>query len=232
MNSVGMLVLLLAVGLLLSLNPFSISVFSALIAGALGKGHSKAKMHTIASTYLLMYWLLTAVLGVALVLIFGLLPAKSLQILALAVSSLVIIWGMLTLRHYFWGKRHSKVPLSWHGVLHTHTIKKSSPHSAMVAGLLACLISFGSIGLQLLALTVIVTLLTPAVPQWMLLPALTLILPLMLLYRQILRGYKISTILKWKNESRAMMNLSLSLAHIALGWIILLILNGSIGVLP
>jgi hypothetical protein len=231
MNSVGMLVLLLAVGLLLSLNSFSISVFSSLIAGALGKGHSKAKMHTIASTYLLAYWVLTAVLGVALVLIFSSLSAKSLQILALMVASAAILWGMLTLRHYFWSKKHSRVPLSWHGLLHTHTIKKSSPHSAMVAGLLACLISFGSIGLQLLALTVIVALLTPAVPQWMLLPALTLILPLVLLYRRVLSGYKVSTILKWKNESRAMMSLSLSLAHIALGWIILLILNGSIGVL-
>jgi hypothetical protein len=232
MNSLGIIVLLLAVGLLLSMNPFSISVFSSLLAGALGKGHPKAKMHMIALTYLLTYWFLTAVLGVILVIILASLPVSSLQSLALIVSGLTILWGMLALKNYFWNKPSSRIPMNLYGLLHTHTVKKSSPRSAMVLGIAACLISFGSIGLQLAALAIIISLLSPATPQWMLLPALCLILPLKLIYWQVLRGFKISAVLRWKNETRVIMRLGLALVHIALGWLILLILNGSIGVTP
>ncbi len=232
MSSINMLVLLFAVGLLLSLNPFNLSVFSALLAGTLGKGHAKAKVHNVASTYLTVYWLATALLGVVLVLVLGHLPDKALQISALVVSGLVILWGTISLKNYFWPRLHFKVPSVWHDFLHKHTVKKHSTSSALVLSLSAYLISLGSIGLQLLALATIVALLTPQVPQWMLLPASCLVLPLIFIYQQILKGFRISALLKWKNDNGAMMRLSLSLVQIVLGWLILLILNGSIGVMP
>ena len=95
-------------------------------------------------------------------------------------------------------------------------------------GLLACLVSFGSIGLQLLALAVVITLLAPTAPQWMLLLAVCLILPLKLIFWQVFKGFKVSVILKWKNETSTVMRLGLALVNLALGWLIFLILNGTI----
>jgi hypothetical protein len=232
MSSISMLVLLLTVGLLLSLNPFNLSVFSVLLAGTLGKGHPKAKVHNVASTYLIVYWLATALLGIALVLILGHLPDKTLQTSALIISGLMILWGTISLKNYFWPRLHFKVPAVWHDLLHKHTVKRHSTNSALILSLSAYLISLGGIGLQLLALATIIALLTPEVPQWMLLPASCLVLPLIFIYQQILKGFRVSALLKWKSDSGAMMRLSLSLVQIVLGWLILLILNGSIGVMP
>ena len=228
MNSLGMIALLLAAGLILSLNPFNISVFVMLLAGSLDKAHSRAKIRLVAIAYLWLYWLLISALGVVLILLFGLLTAKALQIVALVVSGLVIVLGVVNLGQYFWNRPHKQLPRSVQRFLHTHAVKRNSPSSALVLASLAGWISLVSVGPHLLALAVIVSLLAPTEPLWMLLPAVALILPLKLIYLQVLRGYKTSTILRWKDESKLTMRLGFALVHIALGWLILLILNGSI----
>jgi hypothetical protein len=228
MNSLGMVILLLVSGLILSLNPFNISIFTWLLAGALDKAHSRRKIRLIAIIYLWLYWLLIAAFGIVLILLLGLLTDTGLQILALVVSGLMIVLGVINLGQYFWNRPHKQLPRIIQKFLHMHAVKKNSPTSALVLATLAGWISLTSVGPHLIALAVIVRLLAPTEPLWMLLPATALILPLKLIYLQVLKGYKTSTILRWKDESKLTMRLGFALVHIALGWLILLILNGSI----
>lgn len=228
MNDINMAILLLVTGLILSLNPFSISVFTSLLAGALDKAHNRHRIRFIAVSYLWFYWALISGIGALLVWPLSLLSEKNLQITALVASGLIIVLGMIILARYFWDKSHKQVPQILKKLVHSHSVKKSHPLNAMVLATLTSFVSLVGVGLQLLALAVIVALLKPSQPQWMLLPGLALIIPLKLIYLQILRGYKTTTILKWRDEAKTTMRLSLALMHIALGWIILLILNGSI----
>ena len=231
MDSFSMLALMLVVGLLLAINPFNLSVFSVFLAGLIGKGHVKPKIYKTVFTYLITYWLVIASLSMLLVFALKQLPNETMQLLALVASGIIILGGMISLRKYFWHHKQ-QVPKLWHSALHRLTVKNHTMLSSIKLGLLASFVSLGSIGLQLLALVIIVVLLTPDTPQWMLLPSFCLILPLLLIYWQTLKGFRVSALLRWKNDSYAMLYLNLSLEQVALGWLILAILNGSIGALP
>jgi len=229
MSDISLLTLIVVSGILLSLNPFSIAVFSALLAGALGKGHPKSVFHTIAMSYLISYAALLTFFGMALVGIFSLLPYTFLLSLSLAISVISIFWGIVTIANFFWYGTFDDVPKSIYNVLHKYSVKKNSPGSAAYLGLIAASSSFVSNTIMILSFVTIVSLLKTGSPSWMLLLAIILIIPLIIILISCLNGTKISTILKWKEDSKAIMRLSSGLTYILIGWIILLILNGTIG---
>jgi cytochrome c biogenesis protein CcdA len=97
-------------------------------------------------------------------------------------------------------------------------------------GLNSAVFSLTVIGGVLLGLAAITVLTGSSFGIWfMLLFAFCLITPLVFIYLYMARGLKISAVLKWKEESKGVMRLSIGLVHIILGWLVLLLLNGTLG---
>jgi hypothetical protein len=230
MTDLTILALIVTTGLLVSLNPFSISVFGALLAGARGKAHSKNKTHLTALAYLSSYYLLISGLGITLISLFSVVSDTSLIVASVASAALAIIMGIIIAKNYFWYRIRSDIPSGIVTILHQRTVKKNDPLSSISLGLNSAVFCLTIIGSLLLTLAAITVLTGTSFSIWfMLLFAFCLITPLIFIYLFVTRGLKISAVLKWKEESKGVMRLSIGLVHLILGWLVLLLLNGTIG---
>lgn len=229
MSNCNLFLIFIVAGILLSLNPFNIALFSALLAGSFGKGHNTNTIHGTAVAFLLTYAACIALLGMALLEALSSISISLLDHLGLVVAVMMVIWGLVILKDFFWYRSGKAVPRKLHGLLHIYTVKQNDPLGATILGFLAALISLLSTGLAVIGFAVITALLRPFSPAWMLLLAGILLIPLVLIFIHGLRGLKISAIIKWKEDNKAIMRLSIGLTHIVLGWIILLLLNGTLG---
>jgi hypothetical protein len=229
MSSFNLFALFVVAGLLLSLNPFNIALFSALIAGAFGKNHTKTMIHSVVISFLLAFGAFIVLLGIALSEIFSSASIDLLNWLGLVIAVVAILWGLRFIKDFFWYGSRGGAPRFIHGTLHSYTVKKNDPLSSVILGFMTATSSLISVGISIISFALILALVKPYSPSWMLLLAVVFLVPLIIIFIAILRGIKISAILKWKEDNKAMMRLSIGLTHIVLGWIILLLLNGTLG---
>ena len=229
MSQQSIILLVIISGLVISLNPLSISVFSALMAGSLGKGHGKKRFNLVAAAFLSAFAVLLALLSLTLVRIFNLMATDLLASLGIAVATAGVIYGIVSIKDYFWYRTKTKLPSNIYSILHSRTVKQSNPYSAANLGLVTAFACLGSMGVQLLCLAMIFSLFRQGSNLIMLIPAICMILPLIVLLILVNKGTKISAILKWKQDTKDLMRLNTGLMSIILGWILFMIINGSIG---
>lgn len=229
MSQQNIILLVIITGLVISLNPLSISVFSALMAGSMGKGHGKKRFSLVTVMFLATFASLLGLLSLTLVRIFNLMPTDLLASLGIAIATAAVIYGVVSIKDYFWYRTSTKLPSNIYSILHSRTVKQIDPYSAANLGLITAFACLGSMGVQLLCLTMIFSLFQQASNLIMLIPAICMCLPLIALLILVKRGTKISAILKWKQDTKDLMRLNTGLMSVVLGWILFLIINGSIG---
>lgn len=229
MSSEQLLVLFVVAGALLSLNPTNIAIFSGLLAGSLGKGHQRIEQHVVAISFLITSFCLYTIVGSMLVVLLSLFSLEALQTVGLVVGIICTLWGLVNIKNYYWYGRHRDVSLRLSKTLHTNTVKKNDLGSAVLLGLTAGYAALPNLGAPLLAFAVIFSLVRPDTTSSIPLLAFILVLPLLIIFILNLRGLKVSSVLKWKEDSKGVFRLGIGLTTIALGWILFLILNGSTG---
>jgi len=228
MDGYSLAILFVVTGLVLSLNPMTLSVFSALLAGALGKNHHKNVIHVIGLAFLLAYSSFLILFSILLIRLLSIISIDLTASLGIAIAVASIIFGLVNIKDYFWYKPKIKIPNNMDAAIHHRTIKKNNPISATMLGMIT---GFGSIittGIALLCLAIILTLVQQASPTLIIVPTLCLVLPLIIIFVATLSGTKLSAIIKWKQDSKPLMQLGTGIVYIILGWILLLVLNGSI----
>jgi len=229
MSNFSLLELIIVAGLLTALNPFNIGLFSALIAGTFGKGHPRATVHAVVASFLFTYSVFLALLSVGLIEILDILPIKTVAVIGLMIALMAVLWGLVLVKEFFWYGIHDNIPHRIYGVLHKYTVKRNNPAGGAILGIITAGTSLLNVSIQILSLSVIIALSKPNVEWWGLLVPLVFVMPLIIIFIFSLRRFKISAILKWKEDSKAIMRLSGGLTLIILGWVILLLLNGVIG---
>lgn len=230
MSDAEIIMLFVVAGAVLSLNPTNIAIFSGLLAGSLGKGHHKMQQHVVAVTFLLTTFCLYAIVGSVLILFLDLLSLRALQNIGLVTGFVCTVWGIVNIKSYYWYGKHRDVSVRLAKILHTRTVKKNDPTSAALLGITAGYAALPSIGVPMLAFSVIFSLIKPGVANIMLILAFILILPLIVIFALSLQKLKLSSVLKWKEDSKGVFRLSIGLTTIVFGWILFLILNGSMGI--
>jgi hypothetical protein len=228
MTNASLVTITLVSGLLLSLNPVSISVFVALLSGSMGKGHSKIRTNITALCYLVSLFGLYTLAGMLLVIGFDLLDTRSVQNLGLAVASLSVIWGLMNIKDFYWYGPRRDAPGIVTKSLHSKTVKKNSPRDAIALALASAYATLPSVGIPLLAYSTIVALVRPGYLNWPILLALVLMTPLIVIAALTNSGLKLSAILKWKEESKAIFRLCIGITMVVLGWLLFLLINGTL----
>lgn len=230
MSNTSLITLIIVTGALLSLNPSTIAIFSALLAGSLGKGHSKVERHGVALSFLLASFFMYTIFGSLLIIFFNLFSHRALLNLSLVIAIVGVLWGLVNIKDYYWYGKHRDISVRLAKTLHNRTVKKNDPISASMLGLIAAYAALPNIGIPLISFAAIITLIRPYNTNLMLLLACMLILPLVIIFMVSLNGLKLSSVLKWKEDSKGVFRLCIGLTTIFLGWILFLILNGSIAV--
>lgn len=214
-----------------SINPCAIGVLILMVSVILGQGGSTKRLLLNGLAYIGAIFVTYLAAGLGLVYAFATIPIVIAEYLSLAVGSLVILAGLLELKDYFWyGKGFSlQIPKYFANKIHEYSTSKTTVWGVMFLGAFVAAVELPCTGAPYLAIITILRIdFNMAAFAMMVLYNLIFVAPLLVILFMVAGGAKISVVSKWKEESKGTMRLFMGLLLAALGWILILIANGTI----
>lgn len=214
-----------------SVNPCAIGVLILMVSVILGQGGSPRRLLAIGGAYIFAIFATYLIAGLGLVYFFSTIPIVIAEYLSIAVGALVIMAGVLEIKDYFWyGKGVSlQIPKKYADKIHDWSHSNKSVWGVMLLGAFVAAVELPCTGAPYLA---IITILRIDFTIWafllMILYNIIFVMPLIIILIMVASGTKISSVSKWKEESKGNMRLAMGLMFVALGWILILIANGTI----
>lgn len=215
-----------------SINPCAIGVLILMVSVVLGSGKSVGRLLLLGGAYIGAIYITYLAAGLGLVYFLSEIPILIAEYLSIAVGLLVILAGMLEIKDFFWyGKGFSlEIPHVFAKKIQEWSMSSAtSIVGVMLLGAFVAAVELPCTGAPYLA---IITVLRVNF-DWtafglMVLYNLIFVSPLLFILAMVAGGAKISSVQKWKEESKGAMRLGIGLLLIALGWILILIANGVI----
>ena len=214
-----------------SINPCAIGVLILMVSVILGQGGGTRKLLLNGFAYIFAIFTTYLLAGLGLVYAFTTIPIVVAEYLSLAVGSLVILAAVLEIKDYFWyGKGFSlQIPTYFANKIHEYSTTKTTTWGVMALGAFVAAVELPCTGAPYLAIITILRIdFNMAAFFLMVLYNLIFVAPLIVILIMVAGGAKISVVSKWKEESKGTMRLFMGLLLGALGWILILIANGTI----
>lgn len=214
-----------------SINPCAIGVLILMVSVVLGGGGTTKRLVALGSAYIFAIFITYLVAGLGLIYFFKEIPIVLAEYLSIAVGSLVILAGVLEIKDYFWyGKGFSlQIPTYFANKIHEYSKSKQSIAGVMFLGAFVAAVELPCTGAPYLAIITILSInFNFAALMLMILYNVIFVAPLIVILAMVAAGTKVSAVAKWKEESKGTMRLFMGLLLAALGWILILIANGTI----
>jgi cytochrome c biogenesis protein CcdA len=217
-----------------SINPCAIGVLILMVSVILSGGREKnstKRLLTLGGAYIFAIFMTYLIAGLGLVYFFSAIPIVVAEYLSLFVGALVVFAGILEVKDYFWyGKGLSlKIPNKFAKMIHQMSTEKSTVGGVMLLGAFVAVVELPCTGAPYLAIITILRIDFDLMAfLLMVLYNLIFVAPLIIILLMIAGGTKISAVSKWKEDSKGVMRLMMGLLLIVLGWILILIANGTI----
>jgi len=214
-----------------SINPCAIGVLILMVSVVLGQGGSPARLLKVGSAYIGAIFFTYLIAGLGLVYFFSAIPIVIAQYLSIAVGLLVIVAGILEIKDYFWyGKGFSlQIPTKFANMIHDWSTSNHSVWGVMLLGAFVAVVELPCTGAPYLAIITILRIDFNMIAfGLMVLYNLIFVAPLIIILGMIVGGTKISDVSKWKEDSKGTMRLFMGMLLVGLGWILILIANGTI----
>lgn len=213
-----------------SINPCAIGVLILMISVVLSSKGSIKKLLFLGGLYILAIFITYLLAGLGLVYFLSSVPLFVSEYLALIVGSFVILAGILEIKDFFWyGKGISlQIPPYFAEKIHKFSKNVTVPGviflGAFIAGVeLPCtgapylaIITMLSLNFNLQAFILLV------------IYNLVFVLPLLIILLMVAAGTRVSSINRWKQASKGYMRLAIGFMLVGLGWLLILIANGTI----
>lgn len=214
-----------------SINPCAIGVLILMVSVVLGGGQGTKRLLQLGSAYIFAIYVTYLLSGLGLMYFFTAIPIVVAEYISLAVGLLVIVGGIFEIKDYFWyGKGPSlQIPKYFANKIHEYSTSKTTVWGIMFLGAFVAAVELPCTGAPYLAIITILRINF----DWtafglMVLYNFIFVLPLIVILLMVAGGSKISSVAKWKEESKGSMRLFMGLLLVALGWILILIANGTI----
>jgi len=214
-----------------SINPCAIGVLILMVSVVLGQGGSPKRLLKVGTAYIFAIFATYLVAGLGLVYFFSSIPIVIAEYLSIAVGLLVIFAGLLEIKDFFWyGKGFSlQIPTKYANKIHDWSTSSHSVWGVMLLGAFVSAVELPCTGAPYLAIITILKIDFNAVAfGLMVLYNLIFVAPLIVILGMVIGGAKISDVSKWKEESKGTMRLMTGLLLVGLGWILILIANGTV----
>ena len=214
-----------------SINPCAIGVLILMVSVVLGQGGSSRRLLKIGAAYIFAIFLTYLIAGLGLVVFFSAIPIVIAEYLSITVGLLVITAGILEIKDYFWyGKGFSlQIPTKYANKIHEWSTSNNSTWGVMLLGAFVAAVELPCTGATYLAIITILRVDFDLIAlALMVLYNFIFVMPLIVILGMIVSGTKISDVSKWKEESKGTMRLFMGLLLVSLGWILILIANGTI----
>lgn len=214
-----------------SINPCAIGVLILMISVVLGGGGSTRRLLALGSAYIFAIFFTYLVAGLGLIYFFSEIPIILAEYLSIFVGILVIAAGLFEVKDYFWyGKGFSlQIPKYFANKIHEYSKSKQSIAGVMFLGAFVAAVELPCTGAPYLAIITILSINFNFMAfLLMVLYNVIFVLPLIVILVMVAAGTNVSSVAKWKEESKGTMRLFLGLLLIGLGWLLILIANGTI----
>ena len=214
-----------------SINPCAIGVLILMVSVVLGGGKSTKRLLVLGLAYIFAIFATYLIAGLGLVYFFSEIPIVIAEYLSILVGGLVIVAGILEIKDYFWyGKGFSlQIPTYFANKIHDYSQSNASVFGVMFLGMFVAAVELPCTGAPYLAIITILRInFNFQALMMMVLYNIIFVLPLIVILFMVAGGSSIGSVSKWKEESKGNMRLFMGLLLAALGWILILIANGTI----
>lgn len=213
-----------------SINPCAIGVLILMVSVMLSAKKTTRQMLVLGGLYIFTIFLTYLLAGLGLLYFLSSVPLFVTEYLSVGVGSLIVLLGLVEIKDFFWyGRGFSlAIPASF-----AHKIHKFSQNVTVLgvigAGLFVAGVELPCTGAPYLAIITILSVNFNLTAFLMLvLYNLVFVLPLVVILLLVVSGTKLHLVKAWKQESRGVMRLAAGLLLVALGWLLILIANGTI----
>ena len=213
-----------------SINPCAIGVLILMVSVLISSQQSTKRLLLLGGLYILSVFTVYLLAGLGLTYFFTTLPLAVTEYIAISVGSLIILAGIVEVKDYFcYGKWFSlTIPPSLAKKIHDYASKVTIT-GVIFLGAFVSAVELPCTGAPYLA---IITLLSQYfdITAFLLLIFYNIIfvLPLILILLFVAFGKNLHRVKKWKQENRPYMRLLAGLLLIVMGWLLMLIANGTI----
>lgn len=224
---------IVVIGILCGLTPSLVSIFTALISGSLGQGHGRNRILGNSTSFFIGFIIATVIFGTAFWLFLGVLTPLLATYIVIFVAFVTASAGLVEIKDYFWyGQGLSHRPHKHiANRIHRRTTKKYGATNSVLLGMVALGASVTNIGLGILAITSLLFVSGIAEPvSWLVGFSLALIVPLVIILLAVGEKTRVSSIIKWKEDTKGIMRLGAGITLILLAWLVLLVVNSSVAI--
>lgn len=214
-----------------SINPCAIGVLILMVSVVLGQGGSSKRLLKVGLAYIFAIFATYLIAGLGLMYFFSTIPILVAEYLSLAVGALVVLAGILEVKDFFWyGKGFSlQIPPKFAAMIHEWSTSNKSIGAVMGLGAFVAAVELPCTGAPYLAIITILRInFNLQALGLMVLYNLLFVAPLLVILFMVAGGTKISKVSKWKEDGKGAMRLFMGLLLVALGWMLILIANGTI----
>ncbi|MBI2141303.1 hypothetical protein HYU16_02665 [Candidatus Woesearchaeota archaeon] len=213
-----------------SINPCAIGVLILMISVLLATHQSTKKMLLLGGLYIFAVFVTYLLAGLGLMYFLSGLPLYLSEYIAIAVGTIIIIAGLFEVKDYFWYGRWFSlaIPPLFAKKLHGYASKVTIP-GIMLLGAFVAGVELPCTGAPYLA---IITLLSQyfdfSAFLMLVLYNIIFVAPLIVILIMVAAGKRLHEVKKWKQESRGAIRLLIGLLLVAMGWLLMLIANGTV----
>lgn len=213
-----------------AINPCAIGVLILMISVLTAAKQSPKRLLFLGSMYILSVFTVYLLAGLGLTYFFAVLPQVITEYISIFVGVLIVGAGLIEIKDYFWyGKGFSlTIPPVFAAKLKNYS-SKTTVFGVMFLGAFVSAVELPCTGAPYLA---IITLLSQYFDftafLLLVLYNLIFVIPLFIILFLVSTGKRLTTIKHWKEHNRPVMRLLAGLLLIGMGWLLMLIANGTI----
>jgi hypothetical protein len=213
-----------------ALNPYSIGVLILLVSVIYGNGRLRRHVFGLGLAYILTLFFVSLLGGIALLYLFTLVPLIAANYLALGIGILVVCAGLLEIKDFFWYGQGLSLGAPKLAIANIKSLTKKRPGipSAIALGLFVAVATTpGNSAPYFATITLLRDHFNANAVNLLALYAGIFALPMLILLGLVtVGGVRVSTLQRWKEESKGKMRLGVGILLIALGWILILVTSG------
>ena len=213
-----------------SINPCAIGVLILMLSVLISQGKSTGRMFMLGGIYIASVYVTYFLAGLGLMYFLANVPLYITEYISLTVGLFIIFAGFLEIKDFFWyGKGFSlSIPPSFAKRIHDMS-SRTSTVSIILVGAFVSAVELPCTGGPYLA---IVTLLSQYFDftafLLLILYNIIFVAPLVAILILVVAGKSLYNVKKWKQEYRGVMRLCIGMLLVLMGWLLILIANGTV----
>ncbi len=213
-----------------SINPCAIGVLILLISTLLALGKDKSKILSVGLIYISAVYLTYFLAGLGLTAFFTTIPITVAEYISIVVGTIIIVAGLIEIKDFFWYGRGISLSIPPEKVKKIEKMARNITFPGIIAlGAFVAAVELPCTGGPYLAITLILSKAFSIQAVYLLIfYNLIFVLPLITILFLVYFGTKVQIIKRWKQKNRTWMRLAIGILLILLGWLLILIANGTI----